>query len=192
MDIKSLSRKFPKSRIRHKNGALGKSLAYIEWPEVVKRLNQVLEGQWSFEVIDWQIQQTVRVVHGRLSAEGIIKTQFGSCSLQGGLPFDDALKAASSDALKRCAVLFGVGLHLYGQDQAAAGGDHAPDPLLTDRQKRLILCLARQLNVNDAALDQLCQKRYSADLAALGRPQASQLIDRLRNELQDKSTGQVA
>lgn len=46
----------------------------------------------------------------------IVKTEFGSQAWRASMEFGDALKGASSDALKRCGVSLGVGLDLYYDD----------------------------------------------------------------------------
>ena len=59
------------------------------------------------------------MVIGRLSAEGNTKMGFGGSQVtrerESGTPLSlgDGLKAASTDSLKKCATLLGVGLHLY-------------------------------------------------------------------------------
>jgi len=55
------------------------------------------------------------VVCGRLTVPGLgVKEQWGSCVLLGGASVQqDAFKAAASDALKKCATLFGIAIELY-------------------------------------------------------------------------------
>lgn len=64
-------------------------------------------------------QPPVAKVLGRLTVPGLgVKEQYGSKVLIGGATEQEsAFKAASTDALKKCASLFGIGLELYGEDE---------------------------------------------------------------------------
>lgn len=62
-------------------------------------------------------QPPVVKVRGRLTVPGLgVKEQYGSKVLIGGATEQEsAFKSASTDALKKCASLFGIGLELYGE-----------------------------------------------------------------------------
>lgn len=64
-------------------------------------------------------QPPVAKVLGRLTVPGLgVKEQYGSKVLIGGATEQEsAFKSASTDALKKCASLFGIGLELYGDDE---------------------------------------------------------------------------
>jgi hypothetical protein len=64
-------------------------------------------------------QPPVAKVLGRLTVPGLgYKDQWGSKVLIGGATEQEsAFKSASTDALKKCASLFGIGLELYGEDE---------------------------------------------------------------------------
>jgi hypothetical protein len=85
-----------------------------------------LDSAWSFEVTHHEVREDEVVVIGRLSADGVTKMQFGVSQLTrekgtGAIvSLGDDLKAAATDALKKCATFFGVGLHLYA-DKPLAG-----------------------------------------------------------------------
>lgn len=49
----------------------------------------------------------------------IVKSDFGSAVWRDGIEFGDALKSASSDALKRCGLGLGIGASLYYNDDVA-------------------------------------------------------------------------
>ena len=106
--------------------------SYVPWDKVAQRLDEVFGGSWCFEIIRWDFVQNVWVVHGRLTVgvlihdkgtepykQVLVKDGIGTAMLtsRGGQvdPGVD-LKAAASDALKRCAVLLGVAAHLYSKD----------------------------------------------------------------------------
>jgi len=119
MDAQIIEREFDKSLIKTRKGRSGTSLSYVETSEYIKRLNEAFDYNWSFEIEDGRIESGFVVVRGKLTAEGITKCQFGSSqvttSKQTGeiTQIGDDYKAAGSDSLKKCASLFGIGLHLY-------------------------------------------------------------------------------
>ena len=108
-------------------------LSYIGGHVVIRLLNEAFNYQWSFEVISEEIvpsipkidkyknnaeipQPPVVKVLGRLTVPGLgYKEQYGSKVLIGGATEQEsAFKSAGTDALKKCASLFGIGLDLYG------------------------------------------------------------------------------
>ena len=136
MNPELLNRPFSSRQIKKRKTSMGFTLEYIETHTVITRLNEVFEGQWSFKILDHKFLDDDVVVLGELTAEGIVKQQFGSCELsqeaEDGmvLSMGDALKAAASDALKKAATLFGVGLHLYGANPSTPDllPDHPAEP----------------------------------------------------------------
>jgi hypothetical protein len=70
-------------------------------------------------------QPPVAKVLGRLTVPGLgVKEQYGSKVLVGGATEQEsAFKSASTDALKKCASLFGIGLELYGEDEGIMDSD---------------------------------------------------------------------
>jgi hypothetical protein len=129
INLEVLTRPFDPAQIRQREGRGGKMLDYLETHAVITRLNEAFNGAWSFEVVDYKTMEGEIIVQGKLTAGGQVKAQFGSADIhrargedgQKGAPVSigDDLKAAASDALKKCATLFGVGLHLYDRPQAA-------------------------------------------------------------------------
>lgn len=82
------------------------AVAYIDARTVAERLDQVVAGEWTFE---WE-EASNGCVKGKLTIRGTTRCDVGE---QGDGPQGKTLKAAVSDALKRSAVLFGVGRYLY-------------------------------------------------------------------------------
>lgn len=124
----------------------GVSLTYISGEQVVSRLNEVLGPfAWTFTVDAHGINNdadevwvlgTLTVQAGDVTAS---RQQFGSQKLkrsrQSGTVMDIGfdLKGASTDCLKKCAQLFGVGLYLSKRDAVRRGDDEgarraAPPP----------------------------------------------------------------
>src|SRR5690606_36663246 len=113
MDRDRLTAPFPPELIRTRPGQHGKQLSYVPTWAIIARLNEVCDN-WSFTIEEHQEWEgTEVVVLGRLEIGGVAKNAFGGSSVskdkEGNiLSLGDDLKAASSDALKKAASLFGV------------------------------------------------------------------------------------
>ena len=98
---------------------------YVEASAVIHRLNEAFEAEWMFEILDHHIYEKEVVILGKLTAQGIAKCQFGKSKItrtketKAEVSIGDDLKAAATDAIKKCATLFGIGLHLYFENGAA-------------------------------------------------------------------------
>jgi len=120
MNRELLEKPFTPEQIRQRKGRNG-LLDYVEGHSVIQRLNEALEGAWSFEIVHHEIREEEVLVIGRLSAEGITKMAFGGSQVtrereSGALiSISDDLKSAATDCLKKCATFLGVGLHLYAE-----------------------------------------------------------------------------
>lgn len=92
----------------------GTVIYYIDARTVIERLNSVVPGQWHFETELLHVPSGEKgdkwVFKGRLTVLGCVHEDVGMNENE--LYFDPA-KAAVSDALKRCAVHFGIGIELY-------------------------------------------------------------------------------
>jgi hypothetical protein len=103
----------------------GVQVTFISGEQVVRRLNEVLGvSGWSFRILRhdisaeadevWALGELVADVDGKL----VTRQQFGSQKIRrsrsSGAPLDLGfdLKGASTDAMKKCASLLGVGLYL--------------------------------------------------------------------------------
>jgi hypothetical protein len=103
----------------------GVEITYISGEQCVSRLNQVLGvGGWSFRVLEhgvnveadevWALGELVAEIDGKT----VVRQQFGSQKIKraraNGVPLDVGfdLKGATTDAMKKCASLLGVGLYL--------------------------------------------------------------------------------
>jgi hypothetical protein len=84
-----------------------RALAYIDARSVMRRLDAVVgPANWSFDFD--VLSPDGKMVRGKLTVLGVTKCDAG----EGGSE-DEVLKSAVSDALKRCAVHFGIGRYLY-------------------------------------------------------------------------------
>lgn len=128
--LAALSAPFPPEVIRHRVGAGGKDLTWVDARTVAARLDEVLGiNAWDFAVEP--VGDTNTVV-------GILTCRFpdGSVARRQDFGYEtggsgESLKEAASDALRRCASLFGVARYLYGGDKPAAGriSAHALKPV---------------------------------------------------------------
>ena len=185
-----LTRPFELQQLKQRPGQHGKTLSYVDVAAVIARLNEACDA-WSFEVVEHQVLDAEVIVLGRLTADGVIKCAFGGTSItldKSGevMSVADDLKAASSDSLKKCASLLGVGLELYGGQPA-----HEPDrpktlpsvPLgdrLTTRQLAAIHGASRRRGLSRENLVQLIQRSAGkGDVAELSKTEASMLISEL-------------
>ena len=128
MNRELLEKPFNPEQIKQREGSFGKMLDYIEGHTVIQRLNDAFDSNWSFEIINHEILNDTGevIVQGKLSANGVVKTQFGSSRITRARETGEMvslagdLKSAGTDALKKTATLLGVGLFLYSSDKPAS------------------------------------------------------------------------
>lgn len=140
-----ITRPISESLIKVKPGKGANS--YISGSTVIDHLNEAFGYLWTFESLEQWIQQSedkfnpkydkepqpqgpVAHVKGRLTAflpqeDGTIltikKEQYGSKTVIGGQSDQESVfKAAATDAMKKCASLFGIGLELYRDEDEQA------------------------------------------------------------------------
>lgn len=106
--------------IKKRPGKGNRDFTYVEGGYVIARLNQIFSPVgWDFEVIEHIIETKEVVVKGKLTIKDhkngfeIAKTQYGTHPRYAEVPLGDALKAASTDCLKKCASLLGIALDVY-------------------------------------------------------------------------------
>ena len=125
MNRELLEKTFSPDQIKQREGNFGKKLDYIEGHNVIHRLNDAFEAEWSFSILKHEILDATDevIVLGELKAGDVIKTQFGSSRITRAretgemVSLADDFKAAGTDSIKKCASLLGVGLHLYNGDK---------------------------------------------------------------------------
>lgn len=137
-------------------------LSYIGGNTVIHLLNAAFNYQWSFEILQEEVVQSLPKpvtawnnqtrrkeavmnqdgtpkmedqppylkVLGRLTVPGLgVREQFGSKVFVGGATEQESsFKSASTDALKKCASLFGIGLELYGDEEYNFEDHQVPAP----------------------------------------------------------------
>jgi hypothetical protein len=191
-----LTRPFQPEQIKQRAGHHGKQLAYVDVAAVITRLNEAFEHQWSFEVVSHDIQHDEVIVLGKLTADGISKTHFGGSriTLDGegrAVSLADDLKAAGSDALKKTASLFGVGLEMYGgaperrvTSTENGGRPESPkatiDERITSRQLAAIQSACRRQSIGrDELAKQIAGRTGKSAPQFLSKAEASELLTEL-------------
>lgn len=156
----------------------GKQLSYVSGTTVTRILNKAFSYCWSFYILETRIVQSedkidkksgvvtpqsgVVQVHGRLVVPGMgVREQWGAQPLSGGSDVQEhAFKSAATDAMKKCASLFGVTLDLYGDEgmyELQVGMDDLiiDDAVVLDkykdRKKEAYLAAKKQAEAEQAA-----------------------------------------
>jgi len=126
-----VSRPIPTEQIKKRPGKAGMEFSYITPDFVIDTLNEAFEHRWDTKIVYQGVHDVVVVVGLRLTVHdeagnSIEKEQFGSCEITRGLGVGEAFKGATSDAMKKCATLLGVGLELYRDDDVHSGPPTSP------------------------------------------------------------------
>lgn len=200
MNRELLEKPFDPSQIKQRKGSFGDILDYIEGSTVIQRLNEAFNGDWMYEIQDHHVYDEEVVVLGRLTATGISKCQFGKSKITRStkdnavISLGDDLKAAATDSLKKCATLFGVGLHLYfdppkgnGSQPPSAprsqgngsGPSPSPDGRLTAKQLSAIFSLAKTKGWSNKDVREFTQEMFGKMPDFLNRKEASAVITHL-------------
>ena len=203
-----LEQPFSDDAIRSRKGTFGKELAYAEVHNYIARLNQAFAGDWSFDIVEHRILDNEVIVLGKLMAGEIHKSAFGCSAIttarESGekVSLGDDLKAAASDALKKCSSLLGLGLHLYGMGDDAQpkkgaqnstvtfpgtkpgnGSTNGNNKLLTSRQYGAIMGLAEKAGYSEAQVKTRILDAYGTPVEKLDRRTASEVITELNNKV---------
>jgi hypothetical protein len=202
MNRQLLEQVFGPEEIKQREGSFGQTLAYVSGHTVIQRLNDAFESAWSFEIVSHEIYKDEVTVIGKLTAEGIIKSQFGSSRITRAretgesISLADDLKSAATDALKKCATLFGVGLHLYadktssssaettgqkgnGGDKSQSGNGGNGNGRLSAKQHSFLVKLANEKGLTRKELNEQCVETYGSVIDYLTRQNASSMIENM-------------
>lgn len=195
-----LERPFTPEQIKRRQGTNGDVLDYIEGCAVIQRLNECFDAEWIFEIQEHRVYDDEVVVLGKLTAQGVAKSQFGKSRLtrtrkdNSIVSVGDDLKAAATDCLKKCATLFGVGLHLYfdvpavatgngnGSSHHANGSDGAgsDNGRLTAKQLSAIFSLGKAKGWSNKQVRDFSQEMFAKLPDFLSKREASALISHLQ------------
>lgn len=207
VDLEKLTEPFPRSAIKQREGGRGRMLDYVEGHTVIRRLNEATGNCWSMEVKDISSREMagamLMIARVSLAIPGLGTREGLGVQLVHDRGGEDLVKGCITDALKKAATLFGVGLELYGPDYeageiaAAPARGSAPQrsanirpeqaqrPVagagkISERQIRFLHGLARQAGEQDTDtfIHGQAKARYGVDsLHELSNQDASKLID---------------
>ena len=188
-----LSLPFPQDQLKTRPGQHGKTVTYVDVAAVIERLNAVSDFEWTFEVVKYDVLESEVVVLGKLAIDGVTKMAFGGASITRDstgkdISIGDDLKAAASDAIKKAASLFGIGLEVYGgaanvTSAPSRGGPPEALDRITSRQLSAIHAAARRrgMALPDLA-EMLTNKTGKAAAQFLTRKEASSVLDELSGQ----------
>ncbi len=117
---------FPREAIKTRQGGGNTRLSYIEGHTVIHRLIAATDNRFDLRVLNVEQKGDLLTALVELTIPGLGSRQHmgvQKVSERGG---EDLVKGAITDAMKKAATLFGVGLELYGPDYGAIGDD-GPD-----------------------------------------------------------------
>lgn len=113
---------------------------YVTVSYVQRVLDFVFGFNWDFEIVEHGKENDHVWVLGKLTVKNpegtrtIVKTQFGRSDVKqkrdgGNLDYGNDLKAATSDALKKCASMLGIARDIYGKgDYKMESGNEPKEP----------------------------------------------------------------
>ena len=116
IDIDELTKPFGPESLEQRKGAGGKMFTYVATHAVINRLNRACNYQWDFRVIRHEWVSDVLMCYGELTIPGLGTRGGYGVQRYAANSGEDLLKGGASDALKKAATQFGVGLELYGAD----------------------------------------------------------------------------
>lgn len=117
----------PREQIYRRKGKGGQMFDYVTGSYALKWLNFTFAWNWDFDIVEHGKEKDHVWVLGRLTVRGtqpnqeIKKTQFGRSEVkykkgsQDMVDYGNDLKAAATDALKKCASLLGFASDIYGK-----------------------------------------------------------------------------
>ena len=201
MNRELLEKPFSPDQIKQREGVFGDVLDYVEASAVIHRLNEAFEAEWMFEILDHHIYEKEVVVLGKLTAQGIAKCQFGKSKItltkdeKRQVSIGDDLKAAASDCIKKCATLWGIGLHLYldvsnGDDRPAPSTNRGASPnsgdttngRLTAKQLSAIFALAKVKDWSNKDVREFTHEMFGKMPDFLTKKEASAVIQHFQQQ----------
>lgn len=167
----------PREHVYKRKGKGGQEFEYVTGTYMKKVLNYAFGWMWDFKVLEHGQEKNLIWVLGELTVKdmkghSITKTQFGRSDVKfyrdktkGTVDFGNDLKAATTDALKKCAAELGIASDVYGKeefkdiklnmDKSFVGpengekGKKVKDMLAGAKEKQLIEKYCRELGAND-------------------------------------------
>lgn len=215
--LAALSAPYEESVIKTMKGVYGDDIRYVPAHVVQKRLNDVLEGRWSFIVQGYEIAGDECLVLGALTIEGITKQQYGGAKITKGedgaiKSLSTDIKAGAADSLKRCSAGFGVLDSLITDSDKKPAEKKQPEKKeenksksngnggngnasngndsgsITLAQTNACLAIARKIHMSNAGLSKLIKAEFDLPrLEVASKRQASDLIKKLGAMVQQQA-----
>lgn len=179
--LNSVFKRTPDHYVRTRKAKGGGTWDYVSVAYIQRVLNLLFGFDWDFEILkeDFDLGIGQVYVKGRLTVRSnnkeIRKEQFGRCDIKfykdqklpdgSRRPLDigNDLKAASSDALKKCASLLGIASDIYGKDdfyemRVTVDPKNEGEAALTDKLKHF-LANCKTLDEVDFVVDNFTEHR---------------------------------
>jgi len=125
--IQALCSPTPQKFIKTRPGKGGQTWRYVKVSYVKGQLNKIFGYAWDFDIVGERITETQVIVKGQLTVfingQSLRRTQFGRCDIKnkkdgsGNVDLGNDMKAAASDALKKCAADFGIAQDVYDPEE---------------------------------------------------------------------------
>ncbi len=156
---------FPQAAIKQRQGGGNRRFDYVEGHTVIHRLNDATGNQWDLAVREITVLEigTAKLLQARvaLTIPGLgTREHLGVQAVNPG-GGEDLIKGVITDALKKAATLFGVGLELYGDDYEApkpvadVPKQPAPPAEVIDRSTGEIIATQPPADAHDTAMKAL-------------------------------------
>jgi len=183
--------------------------SYVRGSEVVRRLNEAFGHNWSFSVVkeirsdaqkqvailgELTVTTFVEVSEANWQPVEIKKQQWGGADLKTYknssecVDFPNDYKAATTDALKKCATMFGIGLHLYDTDEPITC-TYDPSKISSPEEEQEKADNAPLTEIQKAAIDRLLEQQNKTEkqlLKSLGLKDVKEITHKLAAELVTK------
>ena len=125
--LQFLLQRTPRQYIKERPAKGGGKWKYVTGGYVRKVLNLMFGFNWTFEIVDEQIFETEVVVKGKLTiwfdSGAVTKMQYGNKEIMRRkadnqpLSIGNDMKAAATDALKKCAAEIGIAADVYNSEE---------------------------------------------------------------------------
>lgn len=122
-----LLKKTPSKYVKHRPAKGGGTWSYVSGGYVKKVLNLMFGWDWDFEIVENTIAHGEVVVKGKLTCRvgnrTIVKMQYGNKEIickrgtETPLSIGNDMKAAATDALKKCAAEIGIASDIYNSEE---------------------------------------------------------------------------
>lgn len=124
--LQHILKRTPSNYVKSRPAKGGGTWKYVTGGYVKKCLNLMFGWDWDFEIVDERITENEVIVKGRLTCRSngktIVKMQFGNKDVMcrkgttTPLSLGNDLKAAATDALKKCASEIGIAADIYNAE----------------------------------------------------------------------------